>query len=187
MSVSEFYQLGPIGQVAVNLFYGWGYNFYREENLLRADDLMIRAKAGWILGMARASVESAEADYRRTAMPAPSRAKPFPDAAAVANAQALERLSKAIGALDAQIRTQPAPENDRMTQVYRREAPTLLRLRESDQILIGQAELLRVKLDQQTGAAIVALLPVVTEGLVAIGKTLRDRQAILFDMETGGH
>ena len=34
---------GPIAQTASLLFYGWGYNFYRVENQLRADDLLIRA------------------------------------------------------------------------------------------------------------------------------------------------
>lgn len=183
MSTSEFYQAGPVAEIAINLFHGWGYNFYREENLLRADDLMIRAKACWLMGMARASVESAEATYRRTAMPAPTRGKPFPDQAAVAGAQALERLSRAIGALEAQIRAQPAPENDRMTEFYRRERTTLVRLGECDQTLIGQAELLRAKLDRQASAAILDALPALEDGLAAIETTLRDRQAILFDIE----
>ena len=182
MSTSEFYQAGPITQIAINLFHGWGYNFYREENLLRADDLMIRAKAGWLLGQARASVETAEAATRR-AMPAPSREKPFPDPAAVAGAQALERLSRAIGALEAQIRAQPAPENDRMTQFYRSERATLIRLGACDERLIGQAELLRAKLDRRNGAAMLETLPVIEDGLAAIESTLRERQTIVFAMD----
>ena len=43
-----FYDVGPLRQVAINLFYGWGYNFYREENQLRADDQLIRSKAAWL-------------------------------------------------------------------------------------------------------------------------------------------
>ena len=57
--------------------------------------------------------------------PRPPAQKPFPDAAAVASAQRLERLAQGIGALEALIQQQPVPENDRMTQRYRQEAPTL--------------------------------------------------------------
>jgi hypothetical protein len=36
--------------LATNLFYGWGYNFYRIENQLRADDQMIRSRTpSWIV------------------------------------------------------------------------------------------------------------------------------------------
>ena len=41
---------GPVKQVLSNLFYGWGYNFYRKENQLRADDLLIRSKVSELLG-----------------------------------------------------------------------------------------------------------------------------------------
>ena len=57
-----------------------------------------------------ASVEAAESAYRREFLPAPSRCKPFPDAAAVASAQRLERLARGIGALEASIQQQPVPE-----------------------------------------------------------------------------
>jgi len=46
MSGFDFYNLDAVEQIGVNLFYGWGYNFYRLENQLRADDLTIRAKVG---------------------------------------------------------------------------------------------------------------------------------------------
>ncbi len=52
-----FDDLEALEKIAVNLFYGWGYNFYRVENQLRADDLTVRAKVGWLLGQARESVE----------------------------------------------------------------------------------------------------------------------------------
>ena len=128
MSGADFYDLDELEKIAVNLFYGWGYNFYRLENQLRADDLTVRAKVGWLLGLARASVETAESAYRRERLPAPTREKPRPDADAVAGASTLERLSKEIGALEGQIRAQPVPENDRMTQRYRQEAATLQHL-----------------------------------------------------------
>ena len=137
MPDTDFYDLDELEKIAVNLFYGWGYNFYRLENQLRTDDLTIRAKVGWLLGSARASVETAESAYRRERLPEPTREKPRPDAGAVAGAQMLERLSKEIGSLEGRIRAQPAPENDRMTQRYRHEAATLQHLRDCDMELAG--------------------------------------------------
>ncbi len=60
MSSLDFYDAGALRQVATNLFYGWGYNFYRVENQLRADDQLVRNKAAWLLGIAMAGVDAAE-------------------------------------------------------------------------------------------------------------------------------
>jgi hypothetical protein len=179
ISIPDFYDPGPLRQIAINLFYGWGYNFYRAENQLRADDLLVRSKVGWLLGVARASIESAESAYRREFIPTPTREKPFADAKAVAGAQMIERLSRAIGALEGQIRALPVPENDRMTQRYRREADTLARLVDCDQTLVGQAELLRSTLDQKMGEWLIANVVALERATNAIAQTLRDRQAIL--------
>ena len=175
-----FYDVGPLEQIAINLFYGWGYNFYRQENQLRADDQVIRGKVGFLLGTARKGVETAESGYRREFLPPPSREKPRPDAAAVAGAQSLERFSKAIGALQALINNQPVPENDRMTQRYREEAATLQSLIQSDQLLTGQAELLRSMIDGKNGTWIIEHLSDLQEGITAISETLRQRQLLLF-------
>ena len=180
MPDSPFYDVGPLEKVAINLFYGWGYNFYRQENQLRADDQLIRSKVGMLLGSARKSVETAERDYRREFLPPPSREKPRPDATAVANAQAVERLSRAIGAIQGQITSQPVPENDRMTQRYRQEAATLQQLMASDQKLAGQAELLRSMLDLKNGSWMVENMSALQDGINAIGETLRTRQLLLF-------
>ena len=122
MSASSFYRQGTADQVVVNLFYGWGYNFYRVENQLRADDLLVRAKVSAMLGAARGGVEAAEAAFRRERLPPLSRAKPLPDPDAVRDAQAIEALGRELGAAEGAIRALPAPENDRMTQLYRDEA-----------------------------------------------------------------
>ena len=174
-----FYEVGPIRKVAINLFYGWGYNFYRKENQLRADDQLVRAKACELLNQARAAVETAEVDYRRTRIPPPTRANPIPDPEAVAGAQALERLSRDIGGLEALIRNQPVPENDRMTQRYRKEAATLEALGECDQDLIGQSDLLHTLAQGRAGEDLIADLPSLQEGLAAIRATLQRRAAIL--------
>jgi hypothetical protein len=180
MSGSAFYDAHPLDQIAINLFYGWGYNFYRKENQLRADDLLIRAKVGELLGSARKSIETAQSDYRREFLPPPTREKPTHDPKAVAGAQTLERLSKAVDALKGLISAQPAPENDRMTQRYRQEADTLQRLIASDQKLAGQAELLRSMLDGKDGAWIIENTAGLLEGVNAIGETLRTRQLLLY-------
>jgi hypothetical protein len=179
MADFDFDDLDALERIAVNLFYGWGYNSYRLENQLRADDLTVRAKVGWLLGQARAEVETAESAYRRLHLPPPTRQKPRPDADAVAGAQTLERLSQAIGALEGQIRAQPVPETDRMTQRYRHEASTLQSLLECDMALAGWAELLRQMLDKQDGAWMVDKAATIREGLKAIEASLRSRQATL--------
>lgn len=180
MTETAFYQAGPLAETAINLFYGWGYNFYRDENKLRADDLLIRTKAATLLGQVRASLESAEAKFRRE-FPAPSRAAPYPAKELLASAQILERLSHDAGALAARLHALPAPENDRMTQRYRQERETLQRLAACDELLIGQAELLRASLDNLSAAAILVMAGQIEEGFAAIQETLRQRQAILSD------
>jgi hypothetical protein len=174
-----FYDAGILRQVATNLFYGWGYNFYRIENQLVADDQLVRSKAASLLGIAMSSVAAAEADYRREFLPPPSRQKPFPDSAAVAAAQQLERLAHAIGALEASIQEQPVPESDRMTQRYRQERPTLEALIQFDERLVGQCELLRSTVSGQDGSSILKKLPDLESGLEAIRSTLKSREAVL--------
>jgi len=174
-----FYDAGALRQIATNLFYGWGYNFYRVENQLRADDQLVRSKAAWLLGCAMACVDAAETAYRREYLPPPTRARPFPDAEAVAAAQKLERMAKAIGALEARMHHLPAPENDRMTQRYRKEAATLETLLGFDERLVGQCELVRSIVDGKDGTAILKLLPDLEAGLEAIRETIENRQAVL--------
>jgi hypothetical protein len=174
-----FYDQGPLAQIAINLFYGWGYNFYRTENQLRADDQLIRAQVDTLLQQARAAVETAESDYRHAFLPPPSRAKPRHDPEHIANVQKLEKISADIGALGAKIRALPVPENDRMSQRYRVEAETLIKLGQIDQQLTGQAELLRQMLAGKDGAWIIENKSALTEGITAITETLRARQSIL--------
>lgn len=171
----SFYDAGLLRQLATNLFYGWGYNFYRVENQLRADDQLVRAKATSLLAAAMSAVGATESDYRREFLPAPTRAHPFPDASAVASAQKLERLARAIGALEATIQHQPVPENDRMTQRYREEAPTLQALIAQDERLVGQCELLRSSVTAIDAAALLASMSNLEAGLEAIGETLQSR------------
>lgn len=177
--MSRFYEAGPLAKVGINLFYGYGYNFYRQENQFRADDQRVRQMACSLLGRARAGVDEAESRYRRENIAPPTRANPFPDPAIVANAQALERLGREVGALEGLIRHQPVPENDRMSQRYRAEGGTLAALTEKDAVLVGQAELLRSMLEDAAANAILAGKREIETGIAAITATLRDRQTFL--------
>ena len=174
-----FYDASFVRQVATNLFYGWGYNFYRLENQLRSDDQLVRSKSVWLLGLAAKGIEAAESEYRREFLPAPSRAKPFPDATAVANAQRLERLFHSVIGLEARLQSLPVPENDRMTQRFRREAATLQVLIAKDEELVGQCEMLRSMLDRQQGAWMLENMSSIQEGIEAIASTLMQREAVL--------
>ncbi len=166
-------------KVAVNLFYGWGYNFYRLENHLRADDLTVRSKVGWLIGQGREAVERAESAWRRVHLPTPTREKPRPDAGALEGAQKLEEMSRALGALEGQIRAHPVPEEDHMTNRYRREAETLQALLQSDLRLVGRAETLRGLLADADGDTLLARAGEIEAGCRSIAQNLRERQAIL--------
>jgi hypothetical protein len=179
MSSSEFDDSESIRRLALSLFDVWGYRFYRKEKELRADDQLIRSKVGWLLGSARKSIELADSDYRREMLPPPSREKPRHEPGAIAGAQTLERLSKAIGALQGKIGSLPVPENDRMLQRYWKNTEILKKLIEWDEILIGQAELLRSMLDMRNGAWLIENSATIQNGLSAITESLRNRQAVL--------
>ena len=73
----------------------------------------------------------------------------------------------------------PVPENDRITQRFRQEAPTLAALIAQDEQLVGQCELLRSTLENRDGAWILERLKEIQKGLEAIESTLLRRQAIL--------
>jgi hypothetical protein len=150
---------GPVKQVLSNLFYGWGYNFYRRENQLRADDLLIRGKLSALLAECRKHVGELEERYRREHLPAPTREHPYPDPAALATVQALHRASQRIESLETAIRTAAVPEMDRIHQRHRIEGATLAQLVEVDSALVLAVIALRdatVAL-QDSGAAAAAL------------------------------
>ena len=177
--MTDFDDFPTLEKIAVNLFYGWGYNFYRLENNLRADDLTVRAKVGWLLGQARDAVERAEGAWRRTHIPPPTREKPRPEPEITEAARRLEAMSRDIGALEGQIRSHPVPEADHMTNRYRREAETLHRLLQCDLGLVGRAETLRVLVEDADGEALLARAADVEAGFKSLARTLRERQAIL--------
>ena len=151
---------GPVKQVLSNLFYGWGYNFYRRENQLRADDLLIRAKVSELLGESRAHAGQLEAAFRREHLPPPTRERPFPDAAAVSAAQTLQRCAQQIEALETTIRNAAVPEMDRIHQRHRNERTTLEQLVAADsELVLAVVGLRDAVVALADGAAAAAQLP----------------------------
>jgi hypothetical protein len=91
----------------------------------------------------------------------------------------LEGLSREIGALEGQVRAQPVPEADHMTNRYRREAETLQALLQCDIALIGRAEVLRTMLTDANAMGMLERESEIQVGLKSIARSLRERQAIL--------
>jgi hypothetical protein len=178
-SYSIFYDVSKLDEIAINLFYGWGYNFYRLENQLRADDQLIRRHVGHLLGASRSMLEAQQADYRQKNIKPPTRGKPFPEQAILDNVETLAALSHATGQIEGAVRGMPVPENDRMTQRYRQEAETLGRLCELDQHLVGQAETLRQMIEGKDADALLEHAADLRQGFAAMTQTIRDRQALL--------
>ena len=174
--MTGFYDVGALGQIGINLFHGYGYNFYREENQLRADDQKVRTLVCELLARAQKAVSAAEGAFRRERIPAPTRANPFPPPEIVADARRLEALCKAIGGVEGQVRHAPVPENDRMTQRYREEGATLIALVEKDTLLVGQTETLRAMVEGKKPDAILAAAADIEEGVAAITQTLAERR-----------
>lgn len=177
--MSRFYDVGTLGQIGLNLYMGAGYNFYRQENQLRADDQKVRTLVSELLAGAQKAVVAAEGVFRRGRIPAPTRANPWPDPLVVAEARRLEALGKAIGAVGGQVRHAPVPENDRMTQRYREERGTLLALVEKDTLLAGRAETLRAMVVGQGPDELLSMADEIEEGLAAIAESLAARRILI--------
>lgn len=130
---------GPIKRTAVSLLYGWGYNFYREENKLRADDLLIRNKVSGILSAARAHLSALENDWRREFLPPPTRDQPFPDRKMVDHAKRITRSGQFIEQVATAILAAETPTNDKIWLRHRTERGLLEVLEAIDVRLIDTA------------------------------------------------
>ncbi len=147
---------GPIKATLSNLFYGWGYNFYRKENQLRADDLLVRGKISELLGQIRARISHLTSAFRADHLPPPSREHPFPDSAAIHTVQAIESFIKDMEQLEVKIRTAAVPEMDRINQRHRNEQATLEALTAIDLELVGEVLTLQQAISNLSDAQAVA-------------------------------
>jgi hypothetical protein len=130
-------RLYRIGSMLIN---GYGYNWYRQENLMRADDLRVRSGVGGTLAGAIAHLRSLEARYRRKFLPPPTREHPDPDPGCIAGAQQFRFIEGRIDDVETRVRGAAVPTDDRIWQRHRAEIDTLQRLGEYDVLLIGGAQ-----------------------------------------------
>jgi hypothetical protein len=163
---------GALKALVMNLYTGWGYNAYRQENQDRADDLLVRNGVCGLLGEARAALTERATAIRRT-IPMPSREAPFPGAEERARITRIEQAGRDIEAAEALIRHLPVPENDTTWLRHRAEREFLPRLLAADEALAGQA--LQVRELARSGAE----LPAIAQGLDALRSAVASRQAIL--------
>jgi len=120
-------QAGPARRLLSNLFYGWGYNFYRREDDLQADDLLIRAKLGQLLCDSRTRLLSVHAAFVRKLLPRDrggARANP----AIVEMERALESAERELQGLETAVLSAAAPEPGRIRRRDRERLATLARL-----------------------------------------------------------
>ena len=108
--INPINEAGPAKRLLSNLFYGCGYNFYRFEGELLADDLLIRGKLSQLLRECRMHLTSLEATFRRQHRAATGGDYAFLSPAAVATAQALLDAQRDLDAMETAIRNAVVPE-----------------------------------------------------------------------------
>ncbi len=128
----------PILQQLDLLLLGYGFNFYRAENRLRADDLLIRQKACADLGSAARRINNLAGDFQAQVIPPPTRENPYPPAELSALLGSLNSLAQRISNTAAAIQGLPTPTQDRIWRRLRDEKELLSRLLESDLAFIKQ-------------------------------------------------
>ncbi|MGH8181770.1 MAG: hypothetical protein ACRETR_12425 [Steroidobacteraceae bacterium] len=101
---------GPAKRLLSNLFYGCGYNFYRFDRELLADDLLIRGKLSTLLRECRAHLTCLETAFRNQYRAANGGDYSFLSPAALATAQALLSAQRDLDAMETAIRNTAVPE-----------------------------------------------------------------------------
>lgn len=124
-------------RIGVMLINGYGYNWYRQDNQMRADDQLVRSRASDTLAGAVARLRDLEGRYRRKFLPPPTREHPEPELSHLAAVRLFRAIEDRIGEVDTRLRGAAIPPNDRVWQRRRGEIDTLRRLGECDVLLIG--------------------------------------------------
>lgn len=130
----------PVYRTWVMLLNGYGYNWYKLDNQLRADDLLIRARASEHLEAAVSRLHAIEAAYRRKYLPSPSREHPDADPEHLAAVRQIHGIAQRIAEIDTTLRGAAVPPEDKIWQRHRYEPDTLWRLSECDVVLVGAAK-----------------------------------------------
>ena len=138
----------PIWETWQMLLNGYGYNWYRADNQARADDLLVRQKAGHFLNLAASKLLEAETAYQRKYLPPGTREHPFPPADKVAAHRRLRELRQAVLSTEGVVRSLPVPSSDKIWQRHRQELATLKKLTDVDVGLVGEAKLLADEIEK---------------------------------------
>ncbi len=170
MSGDRITALRQAGELLLN---GWGYNWYSRENLVRADDLLVRNRAEALLGDAASALRRVEATFRRQHLPAPSRQNPLPDQGNLAQVQQLQPLLQTLERFRTELRGAAIPPDDKITRRLRREGDLLPRLVACDEQLAGAADMLN--------RAAAAIAPGALTDAAAVLQPLLDQFRALLD------
>jgi len=127
-------------RIGVMLLNGYGYNWYRLDNQMRADDLLVRSRASEHLESAAARLRDLEGRYRRKYLPPPTREHPHPDPQHLAAAQHYRGVADRILEIDTRLRGAPVPPDDKIWLRQRGELETLQRLGNCDVVLVARAK-----------------------------------------------
>ena len=127
------------------------------------------------------TVRQQKSAFARKHLPLPTREKPTPDPEAIVKAEVLDDLLRDLDRIDSMVMTAPVPENDRMTQRYRKEAVTLQRLQDYDKIMVGAAQVITTSLHGKTYDWIFENVATVQEGITMIDGIMQDRQLLLLN------
>ena len=127
-------------RIGVMLLNGYGYNWYRLDNRMRADDLLIRSRANEHLAKAVAQLRDLEGRYRRKYLPPPTRERPDPEPQHLVMVGKFRAIEEQISEIDTRLRGGAVPPDDKVWLRYRTEIDTLQRLGECDAVLAASAK-----------------------------------------------
>jgi hypothetical protein len=163
------------------LLNGYGYNWYRLDNQMRADDLLVRSRASEHLENAAARLRALEGRYRRKHLPPLTRAHPDPDPQHLAAAQRFRAVADRIVEIDTRLRGAAVPPDDKIWLRQRGELETLQRLGKCDVALVADANgLVSVVTDLPAEVGIdPAIEQQIDQHLSRLAETLTRRDEIL--------
>jgi hypothetical protein len=127
-------------RIGVMLLNGYGYNWYRLDNQMRADDLLVRSRASEHLESAAARLRDLEGRYRRKYLTPPTREHPDPDPQHLAAARHFRAIADRILEIDTRLRGAAVPPDDKIWVRQRGELETLQRLGKCDVVLVAGAK-----------------------------------------------
>jgi hypothetical protein len=127
-------------RIGVMLLNGYGYNWYRLDNQMRADDLLVRSRASEHLESAAARLRDLEGRYRRKYLPPPTREHPDPDPQHLAAARRFRAVTDRILEIDTRLRGAPVPADDEIWLRQRGELEAVQRLGNCDVVLVARAK-----------------------------------------------